>query len=723
MSVLDLLAIQHGLAVPGDAREGLKPARTRPLSPVPPTPPQQRYLPGLDGMRALAVIAVVLFHSALGIAPGGFLGVEVFFVISGYIITRALLAERASSGRIALGAFWVRRARRLLPALFLLLFAVAAYTVIFESGEAAGLRRDIAAALAYITNWDLIVAGETYFDSWERPSLLQHLWSLAVEEQFYIVWPLLMAGGLALLRNRLTLALILGGAAASAIAMAALYEPGSAVTRIYYGTDTRASGLLIGAALAFVWNARQSEGGGGVRALAGMSALTLAGVAGLGTLIGFTLLADGSTPFLYQGGFALVGVATAVLIVAATHERSPLAQGLGTPVLRWVGVRSYGIYLWHWPVMVLTRPGVDVPLDGVALFAMQVAITVALAEASYRWVEKPIREGALGRLWKQLWEGAATPQWRRGTLALAGTATAAGVAVVAIFMTLTPAEEEPPYFALVRLRLVNTDVAATEAASARTEADPYRVVALQGPRTASPTALLDSATSQAVATGSVSAAAVGDPLVLAAAAHDSPVPAAAEQAASLAAMTDAFQSDVLAPKRTAPQAEGLEPDGRVAAGDSGNVRVTAIGDSVMLGAAHQLAKDIPGIDLDASVGRQVSQAIRLLNERKANGQLGEVVLLHLGNNGTFTAKQFDQIMEAVGPERRVVFLTLRVNRSWEKGNNEVIREGVERHEGAFLVDWRAAIEEHPEVLWKDGTHLRPEWASFYVELLEPHLRS
>ena len=672
-------------------------------------------------MRALAVIAVVLFHSALGIAPGGFLGVEVFFVISGYIITRALLAERASSGRIALGAFWMRRARRLLPALFLLLLGVAAYTVIFESGEAAGLRRDIAAALAYVTNWDLIVAGETYFDSWERPSLLRHLWSLAVEEQFYVVWPLLMAGGLAVLRNRLTLAVILGGAAASAIVMAALYEPGSAVTRIYYGTDTRASGLLIGAALAFVWSARQSDGESGLRALAGMSALTLAGIVGLGTLVGFTLLAHGSTPFLYQGGFALVGVATAALIVAATHDRSPLAAGLGTPVLRWVGVRSYGIYLWHWPVMVLTRPGVDVPLDGVALFAMQVAITLALAEGSYRWVEKPIREGAAGRVWKQLWAGAAMPQWRRGTLALASTATAAGVAVVAVFMTLTPADEEPPYFAFVRVRLVNTDVVA-ETTPAKTEADPYRVVSLGSPQTDSPTALLDTPASQA-ATGSVAAAATGDPLVLAVAAHDAPAPAAAEQAASLAMLTDAFQSDLLEPKRTAPQSEGWEPAGRIAAGDSVDVRVTAIGDSVMLGAAHQLAKDVPGIDLDASVGRQVSQAIRLLRERKANGQLGDVVLLHLGNNGTFTARQFDQIMEVVGPERRVVFLTLRVSRSWEQGNNEVIREGVERHEGAFLVDWRAALEERPEVLWKDGTHLRPEWASFYVELLEPHLGS
>ena len=678
-------------------------------------------------MRALAVIAVVLFHSTLGIAPGGFLGVEVFFVISGYIITRALLAERASSGRIALGAFWMRRARRLLPAVFLLLFAVAAYTVIFEPGEASGLRREFVAAIAYVTNWDLIVTGETYFGSWERPSLLRHLWSLAVEEQFYVVWPLLMAGGLAVLRNRLTLALILGGAAASAIAMAALYEPGSAVTRIYYGTDTRASGLLIGAALAFVWTARQSEGGGGPRALTGPAALTLLGAAGMATLIGFTFLADGGTPLLYRGGFALVGVATAALIVAATHDRSPFARGLGTPLLRWIGVRSYGIYLWHWPVMVLTRPGSDMPVDGVALFAMQVAITLWLAEASYRWVEKPVREGAPGRLWKQLCEGAAAPRWRRGTLALAGTGAAAGVAVVAVFMALTPAEEEPPYFAFVRLRLVNTDVAATAPTAptpATAQHDPYRVVSLGSPQTPSTLELLDAAAGmEAPGRGTVTAAATGDPTVLTLETRPTGPAAASEQPASLAALHEKFESGLIEPARPAPEPEQAEAPAERVAPVAGSVRVTAIGDSVMLGAAHQLAEDIPGIDLDASVGRQVSQAIRLLRERREHGLLGDIVLLHIGNNGAFAAKQFDQIMEAVGPDRRVVFLTVKVRRSWEEGNNKVIREGVERHEGAHLVDWRAALEERPEVLWKDGTHLRPEWASFYVELLEPHLRS
>lgn len=633
------------------------------------------------------MIAVVIFHSTLGLAPGGFLGVEVFFVISGYIITRMLLAEREATGRIALLSFWGRRARRLLPALFLLLLGVAGYSLAFAPEEAAGLRREIVAAVAYVTNWDLIVVGESYFDSWERPSLLRHLWSLAVEEQFYVVWPLLVAGGLWLLPKRGLLLLVVAGAAASAIAMAALFEPGSAVTRIYYGTDTRASGLLIGSALAFVWTARQSMGGDGLRGLVAIALLTLAGLGGLGALVGFTLLTDGNSPFLYEGGFALVGVATAALIVAATHERSPLARALGMPVLRWIGVRSYGIYLWHWPVMALTRPGIDVPLDGWALFGLQVAITVALAELSYRYVEAPVREGVLGRLWQGLRESLTSPEWRRGaTVAVAGLTGTAGLSAFVVFLVLAQSPERPPSFALESVRLVNVgDRAGAALVEPAADVAPDPIVG-----TAARPTTVDSHTRLAVAV------------------QEARQQVEAEQAASLAALQTTFSRGLAPPPREHP---------------AGPVRVTAIGDSVMLGAARELAEAVSGIDLDAELGRQVWQVIAMLEDRRESGQLGEIVLLHVGNNGAFRAKEFDQIMEVVGEERRVVFLTLKVQRSWEDGNNRVISEGVRRYPQALLVDWREAIGERPELLWTDGTHLRPEGATFYVELLAPYLRS
>src|SRR5215217_6687399 len=215
------------------------------------------YVPGLDGLRALAVIAVLLYHAGLPWIPGGFLGVEVFFVISGYLITALLLTEWRRLGRVDLKAFWLGRARRLLPALYLVLVVTLAYAVVFLPGEVAGLRGDVLAALGYVTNWYLVLGQESYFEAIGRPSLLKHLWSLAVEEQFYLIWPLVLAFGLSMgatrWRRRRILILALAGAVTSALLMALLYRPEVDPSRIYFGTDTRATGLLVGAALAFVW--------------------------------------------------------------------------------------------------------------------------------------------------------------------------------------------------------------------------------------------------------------------------------------------------------------------------------------------------------------------------------------------------------------------------------------------------------------------------------------
>src|ERR687894_1117737 len=237
-------SVRH--TVRGAAGRGRPPAGTGSLP----------YLPGLDGLRALAVIAVLLYHAGISWIPGGFLGVEVFFVLSGYLITALLLAEWRTKGSVDVKAFWLGRARRLLPALYLLLVVTLAYAVVFLPGEVAGLREDVIAALGYVTNWYLVLGHESYFEAVGRPSLLKHLWSLAVEEQFYLFWPLVfwlgVSFGATRWRTRRVLMAALGGAAISVALMAVLFVPGVDPSRLYYGTDTRAGGLLVGAALALV---------------------------------------------------------------------------------------------------------------------------------------------------------------------------------------------------------------------------------------------------------------------------------------------------------------------------------------------------------------------------------------------------------------------------------------------------------------------------------------
>jgi peptidoglycan/LPS O-acetylase OafA/YrhL/CubicO group peptidase (beta-lactamase class C family) len=379
------------------------------------------YIPGLDGLRALAVAAVLLYHADLPVY-GGFLGVESFFVISGFLITALLLHDHAAHGRVRLGHFWWRRARRLLPALFALLAGVALITALRAPAELRDLAADTLAALAYATNWHLIAGGQSYFDAADRPPLLQHLWSLAVEEQFYIVWPLVFAAAMARLGRRGLLALALLGAAASVGLMALLHDPGADPSRIYYGTDTRAGGILLGVALAFVWAPGRAPALASRRAGAALDAAGLVALGGL--LVAYAALGE-VHPLLYRGGLPLVALATAALVAAATHPSARLLPRLfELAPLRWLGVRSYSLYLWHWPVLMLTRPGVDVPAGGWALQAARIGLAVGLAALSYRFVELPVRRGALERAWAALrGQGtpAAPPLWRRSLAPLAGT--------------------------------------------------------------------------------------------------------------------------------------------------------------------------------------------------------------------------------------------------------------------------------------------------------------
>jgi peptidoglycan/LPS O-acetylase OafA/YrhL len=407
--------------------------------------PTLRYAPGLDGVRALAVLAVVAYHigtTSEGVDPlrGGFLGVDVFFVLSGYLITSLLIAEVRKTGRISIRQFYLRRARRLLPALYVLLLAVGGFGAIWMTEQAAKLRGDLLAALGYATNWWLIAEDASYFGTGDRPRLLTHLWSLAVEEQFYLVWPVvLIFFARVRARRRLLVTTLVLGVAVSTAAAALIYDPWADPSRVYYGTDTRALAPLLGAALAVgvrPWRHRDRLPSGR------RAALDLVGVLGLiGLAVLAVLLTDGA-PLLYRGGFTVIALLAAAVVAVAGHPATLLGRVLGGQPLRWLGERSYAIYLWHWPVCALTRPGIDVPVQGWMNSALRVAAAVVLADLSYRLVERPMRRGGffLGYPSRHAWR---RPRLRLAVLRSGALAATAGVAASAIGFQLAAAAGRP----------------------------------------------------------------------------------------------------------------------------------------------------------------------------------------------------------------------------------------------------------------------------------------
>jgi peptidoglycan/LPS O-acetylase OafA/YrhL len=345
------------------------------------------YITGLDGIRAIAVMAVLFYHANQPWALGGFLGVETFFVLSGFLITSLLLTEWQSTKAIDLKQFWLRRARRLLPAVWLLLLALPVLAFGFARDALPRLQEDILAALFYITNWVYIVREVPYFEGFGRPPLLQQLWSLAVEEQFYLLWPLTLLFLLRILKsNRIGLLFAtLLMTVLSTVWMAALYSPDVDPLRIYYGTDTRAAGFLIGGMLAMIWSPQHTS------PKTNRGLLEALGWAGLLALVILYNKLNEFQPFLYRGGILVTALASSLLIVGASSPTTSISRLLEIGVLRWIGSRSYSIYLWHWPVFMLTRPGLDVQLPTLWIRIGQVAVTFLLSELSYRWIETPVR--------------------------------------------------------------------------------------------------------------------------------------------------------------------------------------------------------------------------------------------------------------------------------------------------------------------------------------------
>jgi peptidoglycan/LPS O-acetylase OafA/YrhL len=404
-----------------------------------------RYLPALDGVRAVAILAVIAYHLGYGWASGGYLGVDLFFVLSGFLITSLLVEERNNTGSVRLGSFWGRRARRLLPALLVMLALLSIWVAISPgTTDLSQLRGDGLATIFYFANWHQLFAHQTYFTQFEAPSPLQHTWSLAIEEQFYLVWPFVVlvllrigrsrkseAGGLHAQRiepwRRAGIAATIGGSALSAAWMAFLWHSGSGLDRVYYGTDTRAFDLLAGASAA-MFACSRPQPSRRVR-----SALHLASPLCLVVLVVVFVYgrtsASSLPAFMFYGGFALFAIAAAVLVsdVRQSHQ-GPVARALSLRPLRWIGRISYGLYLWHWPVIVelnSQRTG----FSGISLATLQIGVTFVVATLSFYLLEMPIRRMGLSRLAKPA----------KAVLAPAGMALTA----VAVLLATVPAAAAP----------------------------------------------------------------------------------------------------------------------------------------------------------------------------------------------------------------------------------------------------------------------------------------
>ena len=392
-------------------------------------PPSMGYVPALDGLRALAVVAVVFYHAKFSWMQGGFIGVEVFFVVSGFLITSLLLEEAEENHSVALKQFWYRRARRLLPALFVMLIAVSAWALLFSDYKVGQLRHDFLSAVFYFSNWWQVFFSDVPYFAPKDPPLLRHLWSLAVEEQWYLLWPFAFIALLRWRRSRARAAQTLVGVSVAIMVLTALLYDGANPDRVnflYLSTLTRSTGLLLGAAGALLWRPWTMTGRARVAEIPERTLTAAAGVSSvLLAVLAVSLTVDGA--FLYRGGLVLVTLSSLVLVATAVHPNAAAVQrALGSRPLVEVGKRSYGLYLWHWPIFLFAGAR-----DSAGKFLFAMVITIAVTEASYRFIEEPIRGGVIGR-----WRAILNDRDNENRRDILVTATSYGIAAIVLTVSV-----------------------------------------------------------------------------------------------------------------------------------------------------------------------------------------------------------------------------------------------------------------------------------------------